>query len=309
MLLLPTEGVACSVKVHKISFDVMCDWIEGSVFFEEEALSVTDIADVLLAEEIYEEQGFANEGVKNAWVELKNRYRWVKDNYAFVINSQWIRRKKKWQEVPAQAFCTLLSMAICYDWWHKEFGSDYTEQGEMFELLTKESLQAQFNDWEIYHTGWSRGNTKGLEKLSKEVSDRLNEGPPDSTLWKDKAKDLGLDLLFYKPFPDKRTGIPVYFMQCASGGNWEDKMHTPDIKVWKDIIKFRSEPVKAFSAPFAFLDGQFTRNCVSVKGLLLDRGRLLNAYRYSDDWVSKSLKDRIIAWAEPRIKVLLNKSK
>ena len=86
-------------------------------------------------------------------------------------------------------------------------------------------------------------------------------------------------------------------------------MHTPDLNVWKDIIRFRSKLVKAFSAPFAFLDDQFTRNCVKVDGLLLDRGRLLNAYRYSDDWVSKSLKDRIIAWAEPRIKVLLNKSK
>jgi hypothetical protein len=98
-------------------------------------------------------------------------------------------------------------------------------------------------------------------------------------------------------------------MQCASGGNWASKMGTPDLEVWKDIIKLRSVPVKAFSAPFAFLDDQFVRNCVRVKGLLLDRSRLLNAYCYSDNWVSKSLKDRIIAWSKPRIKVLLDKSK
>ena len=309
MLSLPTEGFARSVKVHNISFDIMCDWIECSVFLEEEDLSVTDIADVLLAEEIYEEQGFASEGVRNAWGELKKRYRWIEDNSAYKINNQWIMHTKFWKEAPAQVFCTLLSLAPFYDWWYKKFGSDYNEQGELFELLTKESLRTQFNDWEIYHTGWSRENTKGLVKISKEVSDRLNGEPLDSTLWKDKVKDLDLDLLFYKPFPDNRSGIPVYFMQCASGGNWASKMGTPDLDIWKEIINLRSVPVKAFSAPFAFLDDQFARNCVRVKGLLLDRSRLLNAYCYSDNWVPKSLKDRIVAWSKPRIKVLLDKSK
>ena len=38
----------------------------------------------------------------------------------------------------------------------------------------------------------------------------------------------------------------------------------------------------------------------------MDRCRLLTAFRYYENWVSPSLKDRIIAWAEPRIEVLLN---
>ena len=306
MLVIPTKGFG-----REVQLDIFCDWIEGSIVFDEEELSQIDIVDVLLEEEIYNNQDSAHQMVTNAWIELQNRSRWIGNGCVFIIDNQWLRRKAQWKETPAHIFCILSSLASSYDWWISEFGRDYTEQGELFEQLTKESLEAQFgSNWIIYQTGWTRTNTVRLKEVVNEVIVRLGENPGDIELWDhSNAKEMGLDLLCYKPFPDKRIGIPVYLMQCASGGNWKSKLYTPDLNVWNDLVRFRNQPVKAFSTPFSFLDEQFKQNCVFVKGLLMDRCRLLCASRYNQDWVSETLKGRIIAWADPRVKVLLERSK
>lgn len=310
MLAIPTKGFVRSVREHNVCLDALCDWIEGSILFEGEELSLIDIADVLIEEERYVTEDFAREGVSNAWTELIRRQRWIGNGCAFTIDNRWIRRRTQWREASAHAFCILSSLAPYYDWWISEFGHDYTEQGELFEQLTKASLEVQFSAWEIYQTGWTRTNTAGLKQIVDEVATRLGEQLVHSELWEHpKAKEMGLDLLCYRPFPDNRVGIPVYLMQCASGENWKSKRKTPDLDVWNDMIRFRNQPQRAFSAPFAFLDDQFTKNCVLVKGLLLDRCRLLGASRFRETWVSPSFRDRIIAWAEPRAEVLLNRSR
>jgi len=310
MLIRPTEGFARSIRVHNIRLDVLCDWIEGSILFVDDELSSIDIADVLIEEEIYVSEDFAREMVMNAWSELRRRQFWIGEGCAFTLDTEWINLKIRWQDNPAHAFCVLLSLAPYYDWWANEFGPDYTEQGELFELLTKASLEAQFNTWEIYQTGWTRTNTVQLREIVNDVATRLGEQLVHMELWnQSKAKEMGLDLLCYRQFPDRRVGIPVYLTQCASGGNWKAKLKTPDLGVWNDMIRFRSNPQRAFATPFSFLDNVFTQNCVSVKGLLLDRCRLLGAARYTETWLPQSLEDRIIAWAEPRIAILRNKSR
>jgi len=309
MLTTPTKGFVRSVEKHNVRLDVLCDWIEGSVLLDHEELSVTDIADVLVEEEIYDKQDFAREGVQDAWAELRRRQYLIGDSCAFNISDKWIQARTQWQDAPAHAFCVLLSLAPYYDWWRHEFGNDYTKQGDLFEQLVKASLEAQLCSWEIHQTGWTRTSTDGLRQVVNKVATRLGEELVHSELWdQSKAKDMGLDLLCYRPFPDNRVGIPVYLMQCASGGNWQGKLKTPDLDIWNDMISFRNQPLRAFAAPFSFLDDEFTKSCVRVKGLFLDRCRLLGAFHYHENWVSKPLQDQITAWAEPRVEVLLKRS-
>jgi hypothetical protein len=309
MLAIPTKGFARSVRKHNVRLDVLCDWIEGSIYFDDRALSSIDIADVLIEEEIYVTEDFAREMVMNAWAELRRRQYWIGSNCAFTLDNRWIQLRTRWQDVPAHAFCILLSLAPYYDWWMSQFGHDYTEQGELFEQLTKASLEAQFSFWEIHQTGWTRTNASGLRQVVNEVVIRLGEQLAHFEQWdQSSAKEMGLDLLCYRQFPDNRVGIPVYLMQCASGGDWKSKLKTPDLDVWNDMVRFRNCPQRAFAAPFAFTDNLFTQNCVFVKGLLLDRCRLLGASRYDEAWVSHPLRDRLIAWAEPRVTALLRRS-
>ena len=305
MLRIPTRGICRSIHEHNIELDIFCDWIEGSVLFDEDELSSADIVDILCEELIYDEQSFAFEIVQDGWCELRRRQSYIGSTVPFIMNSGRIRRICRWQNAPVHSFCILLALATCYRGWAKQFGTDYTEQGELFEEVTKESLEQQFTGWHVHQTGWSRLHSKKLIDVIDEITDRLGELKGNPETWAEpEANEAGLDLLCYRPFVDNRVGIPVYLMQCASGGNWKDKLKTPDITDWRKYIQFAARPGKAFSMPFALLDDDFVRYCGKVNGMLLDRCRLLASAGGDDNWISGELKQRIVAWMLPRVSKL-----
>jgi hypothetical protein len=300
MLRIPTKGISRSVRKHNIELDILCDWIEGSILFDEDELSFSDIVDILCEELIYDEQSFAFEIVQDGWYELRRRRFCIPKTAPFLIENGRIQKVREWREVPAHSFCVLLALTTCYCGWSSQFGSDYTEQGELFEELTKESLERQFTDWNVLRTGWSRSGPKKLTDIIDEITSKLGELKGDPETWAEpQAHDDGLDLLWYRPFGDNRVGIPLYLIQCASGSDWEEKLKTPDIEDWCRYIHFAARPNKGFAIPFALLDAPFRRYCGRAKGMLLDRYRLLAAA--NNDWVSLSLKDRLIAWMDPRV--------
>ncbi|OQY37015.1 MAG: hypothetical protein B6243_01780 [Anaerolineaceae bacterium 4572_5.2] len=165
MLVIPTKGLPKSVKTHNTKLDVLCDWIEGSILFQDDSpfISQIDVADVLIEEERYVEQEFALRGMKDAWLELRRRISWIGAASAVQTHRLRVQRSSNWQDYPAHTFCLLLSLAPYYDWWKE---NNYTEQGELFELLTEASLKAQFSDWEIYRTGWDPSNPVRLKQIA-----------------------------------------------------------------------------------------------------------------------------------------------
>ena len=308
MLILPTSGISPPTGIppdeviHHIELDIFCDWIESCALFDQANLSIADVVDILMDGDIYDNSDSALQIVERAWNELKRRFRWIGAGYPFSFIGQTVSAVASWEENPAYSFCMLVSMPRCYDDWST---NGYGEQGWLFESLTKASIENQFLDWEVYHTGWSPSNPVKLSQLVDEVANQLGENTGPIKPWADPdGKDEGLDLLCYRPFPDKRAGIPVYLIQCASGKHWIDKLDEPDLNVWTKIVVFAAKPRKAFAIPFALPDDEFMRRCNQVNGMLLDRYRLLGAARYNKEWVSDSLKNEIIGWMTPRLETL-----
>ena len=307
MLLLPTKGMARSISVHNSSLDVFSDWMEASILFSDAELSRTDIVDVLIECNFYGEQDFADAWVRMAWGEIRRRQKCVGEGSPFIISPDKITKKLSWEDVSAYSFFLLLSLVNNYsglgNTWKKKFKTAYSEQGELFELLTKESLEKQFPGWCFYHTGWSRTSAKKLPQIVDKIIFKLGETKGDVKKWSSPAaNEAGLDLLCYKPFEDNRVGIPVYLLQCASGDNWTTKLHTPNLGIWTKVIIFAATPKKAFATPFAIEDSSFCRYCTQVDGLLLDRYRLLIPYKENIEWLSSQLSKRIVKWLKPRIK-------
>ena len=238
MLRLPTSGVSQPTGnppddiTHNIELDILCDWIEGSVLFDKGSLSTTDVVSILMRENVYADQDLASHIVARAWSELKRRLSWIGVGSPFSLTRRKMSSVCSWQEKPAHSFCILLSLPQCYgDWSTALQKGDYTEQGLLFESVTKASIENQLLDWQIYQTGWSREHTEKLSDIVDEVASRLGEEKKDIEPWENPdGKDAGLDLLCYRPFPDKRVGIPVYLMQCASGSDWIHKLWQPDLK-------------------------------------------------------------------------------
>jgi len=309
MFELPTKGIYRSINEHNSKLDVFSDWIEASVLFSGGELSRTDIVDTLIEGQIYDNQDFADEWVSTAWTEIQRRQSSIGNGSPYVIAPQRISRKLDWEDVTAYSFCLLLSLVNNYSdlnkQWRRKFGTGYNEQGELFELLTKESLEKQFPDWRMHHTGWSRSHTEKLKGIVDEIVEQLGETKGNLEIWTlPDANEAGLDLLCYRPFRDNRVGIPVYLLQCASGENWSTKLHTPSIKLWNKVILFAARPHKAFATPFALEDGVFCGYCNLVDGLFLDRYRLLSPYHEDKNWLSAELNKRIKKWLKPRIKTL-----
>ena len=291
---------------YNIKLDVLCDWIEGSVLFDNETVSMTDVVDILTEESVYNDSDLASNIVGEAWSELKRRIGGIKQGNSISFIRRRIKSLGSWKESPAHSFCMILSMPQCYRDWSTSLSSgDYNEQGRLFELLTKASIEHQFSGWEIHRTGWSSSSTVQLSKAVDEIATLLGEKRGDIEPWENpRGKDAGLDLLCYRPFPDNRVGVPVYLMQCASGTNWVSKLHEPDLNVWTKIILFAATPRKAFAIPFALPDKEFKKRCNRVDGMLLDRYRLLAAANHNREWISGSLGQEIIDWVTPRLDTL-----
>lgn len=309
MLALPDNGMPRSINAHNITFEYLCDWMEGSILFDEaeDEFSVMDVVDVLISEEIYDDQDFAEQIVVEAWNELTRRVEYVSPGRPFAVTNSELKRINLWQTVPAHSFCVLLSLSQCYrKWWDCVSNRNRNEQGELFELVTQEALREQFSDWQVKRTGWSPMNPTRLQEVVEQTADWLGEttGNDIGKRTNSKRKDAGLDLLLYRPFPDDRGGLPVYLIQCASGKDWANKISQPNIGFWGKLIDFTSPPQKALAIPFALSDDDFREQSVLVEGLLLDRFRLLAAAGYRQQWESSSLKDRIIEWAMPKIEKL-----
>jgi hypothetical protein len=305
MLDIPEIGFRPSTKKHNVDLIILCDWIESSVMFVDERLSQSDVMDMLCDMHVYQQKDFAAERVEDAWSELRRRQLWIAQGFPVSIQKRHVQRKLLWQQSLAHSFCLAVTCLQYYKPWAHQFGSNYIEQGDLFEVLAKESLEAL--GWSVHRTGWASGlHMNDFQTIVSSVSDCLGEPYINDALVSlyDMAKEEKLDLVCYKPFVDGRGGKPVYLMQCGSGENWREKLKTPDIDVWAKLITFSSCPQRAFAMPFALQNEEFFITCNRINGMLLDRYRLLSAGKDGQEWMSNDLKARLLAWLEPRIKTL-----
>lgn len=307
MLRLPRKFQR-SVEAHNINYEIFLDWLEATLLLDEDELSQTDIVGYLIEEQLYVNQSFAWEYVLLQWAELKRRLSWLGANSPVEFADNYVIRDLDWRAVPAHSFCLVVSLGPLCDGWRNKFGPDYTDQGRLFELITKSAMTTKFNGWDFLHTGWRRNHTAKLPEVVEDLVSAINEraGNIEDYAARD-ANEAGLDLVWHLPFVDGRSGAPVYLAQCASGLNWSDKITEPNLADWLKIIDFAAVPNKAFSLPFALNDRELRRQSNRGQGLLLDRYRLLANGPPESDWVPGELQSEIVAWLEPRIDWIMSR--
>ncbi len=309
MLALPKK-INRSVNAHNSTHEVFYDWLEATVLFDEPEVSQSDVVDFLTEQEIYDNHDFCMEFVTSSWRELRRRLGWIGTGSPLKFVNRRLVRDKEWNQVSAHAFCLLLGLAPYYDGWTNQFGADYTEQGELFEKVVVASVGKVFLEWEVSITGWSRNNTAKLSEVVSELCKAIVEevGKVDKYS-STKAKEAGLDIFWHRRFEDERGGHPVFLAQCASGKNWNTKLHTPEMSVWEKMVDWKVPPSRAFAMPFALSDHDFVLRCNQFDGLFFDRYRILMPSSDSKDWIPDDLADEIKTWAEPRVQWLLDTSR
>lgn len=302
------NGFLKSAREGNIENALFLDWLEATNMFLEEEISQTDVVDHLVQEQIIEEQDIASDLVLSAWAAVEQRLSWLGSYAPIAFRDRWMIRQSDWQQFPAYSYCLVVSLGSKYEKWRTTFGSNYTDQGRLFESITKAAMEARFRDWRFLQTGWSRDNTSRIASVIDELLDAIDEhrGKPDEYL-DENAKDAGVDLVWHLRFADGRGGGPIYLAQCASGNNWVDKVNEPNIREWAKIVDFAAPPSKAFSLPFSLSERELRRQSNRAGGLMVDRYRLLAQEVSEDAWVPDPVRSELIGWLDPRIRWIISR--
>jgi hypothetical protein len=307
MLVIPTKLIS-SLRTKNLDQTVLCDWIEASLLLTSVSIiSKSDVNDLLIenfictADEDYDSsitgQDYAAFSLEEAWVNITNRINNLNEVSGISLNNenQLIRNSNS---ALAHRFFLALSCKQIYPEWTRSWESDATEYGELFEQLSKISVAKIFNGWVVNRIGWGSKNTAPLREDVDKLIGVLREvsGAEIDAFITTYTKDMGLDLVAYRPFHDNLPTLPIMLFQCASGLNWRQKLNTPDLHKWSKVISFSSQPLKALTIPFAFLDAhQFRMQTMELNGVVLERYRLLQGLSEIEDnlaidlesWLSK----------------------
>jgi hypothetical protein len=227
-----------------------------------------------------------------AVTELNKRTVAAGDSYPFTFSGTLLSLKRNWQEFTPYVFCLLLS--VCEKKKKRVIGINHEM---MFEQL---SCIAAAN----YVGGTALRFGSPRKELPAAFGDALLRVCAELNEWTFRTgrkvlhrKDDGLDLVAWKPFPDRQIGKLILFGHCASGEDWGDKINElrPDVFCSRWLGGDKSPIVKTFFIPHRVSAEMWDHHAIAAK-LFFDRCRI--AYWVKNDDFSKVTKRTNVRWCE-----------
>ena len=309
MIEIPSVGFSRSATKTNVKTGPLADWLEANILFGEPSIAQSDVVDMLIEYLICRDDGqdLAHQIAEDGWQELSRRKRWGGLPSSVSIKSRRIEAHDSWQHAPIWSFFVMLSaLRIFPDWARTQTQQAYAVQGDLFERVVEAICPAMLPGWTSYRTGWSPNDTKDLRTIVAELCTRLCvRGATDLDEWIDSTtKDGGLDIVCYRQFDDEREALPTFFLQCASGKNWRDKIDTPNARSWQKYLNSAVQPSTGIVAPFVIEDGELRRAALDGQVVVFDRLRMLSSARAAEIALPEDLLAELLDWMRPRVENL-----
>lgn len=87
------------------------------------------------------------------------------------------------------------------------------------------------------------------------------------------AKDGGVDVIAWRPFPDGRSGFPVLLAQCTLEKDYWHKAADIEVRIWSGWLALDVDPATALAVPDVVASGE-EWNALAARTIVLDRIRL-----------------------------------
>lgn len=307
MLKIPEVKFNYSATKSNVDPNALCDWLEACVLFEGPSVTKGDVVDLLLEAQVCSDdnQDLAHAIADEGWDALGIRKRWGGLHDNLNITATRITCDVSWEDDPIRAFFVLLSALRIYPDWANERQA-HGVQGDLFERVVELICPFLLPGWIIYRAGWSPQDTKNVPGIVAELTGRLcTTGAADLDDWLMTAgNDGGLDIVCYRSFSDEREAAPVFFLQCASGKNWRDKVHTPDGVLWQKLLNSAVIPSTGVVAPFVIDQKEMKISALMGQTVIFDRIRLVQAARDGNVQLPDQLAEDLAAWMNPRVEEL-----
>ena len=88
-----------------------------------------------------------------------------------------------------------------------------------------------------------------------------------------RRKDGGVDVVAWRPFPDRRSGFPVTLVQCTLQEDVTPKSADVDVRNWAGWLTLDADPTAALAVPGTIPVGEVW-NEIAVRCLILERLRV-----------------------------------
>lgn len=110
-------------------------------------------------------------------------------------------------------------------------------------------------------------------------------------------KDGGVDVVAWRPFPDKRPGFPVALVQCTMQRDIVPKSRDIDLRNWSSWLALDIDPTTMLAVPGTIAKPEHW-NEIALRTLILDRIRIVGLlehqtvteFEYGTDYVTHMLK-------------------
>ena len=236
---------------------------------------------------------------EDAFSEIEDRHASCgghRGTYPFRLRPQYIELRVEKPRDSLYLFLLLLSQ------FGKDAGPKGADASRLFELVSMDAAAAYFggsqSGVESYHFGAPRRSTprKFVDALD-EMCRRMGEGKgcrADRHNLSDQ-KDAKLDLTVWRPFRDDHPGKLIGFGQCATGGDWKDKLTDLHPEAFCGMWMLDTpvvNPVRLFFIPFRVERRQWM-DFARRGGIIFDRCRIAGYARQ----VNRDLMRECAVWS------------
>lgn len=109
-----------------------------------------------------------------------------------------------------------------------------------------------------------------------------------------RRKDGGVDVVAWKGFSDKRSGFPIYLVQCTLQKDFLAKSRDIDLRLWAGWLEMDRDPLAILAVPKTISPGELW-NEISANAIVLDRIRLTEFCNFNNSPEIESYLERILS--------------
>jgi hypothetical protein len=109
-----------------------------------------------------------------------------------------------------------------------------------------------------------------------------------------RRKDGGVDVVAWKGFGDRRSGFPIYLVQCTLQRDFLAKSRDIDLRLWAGWLEMDRDPFAILAVPKTIAPGEIW-NEISANAIILDRIRLTENCNFDNSPEVESYLEKILS--------------
>ena len=253
----------------------VADWIETTVIARESALSVQQIEEAAkLDGALHAPQ------VAEALLLMAARGSTIGDAYPIDVLDSAVRPRTN---ARSTTYACLLNMSPGSPFRQLRARQPPDKMTVLFERIVVRAAERLFGDGaQAVRFGFpsDEGRPERFHDAVRWLAERMGVEPgPDYR--PPLQKDGGVDVVVWRPFPDRRSGFPVALIQCTVGQDIVGKSRDVDLRAWAGWLVLNFDPTSMLAIP-----GTISRprdwNRAAYNAVILDRMRLAHLLQNDD---------------------------